>query len=500
MPMDVSCPQCQTLYEFDEAQLRSVGSVNLKCSQCDHLFRLEVPEELRDESQRRWMVRKASSGDVLYFWGFDELHRWIMTGEVEAHDAISRTGERWSELGSLGEFAPVFQAVASIAGLGRAERRDPMEDRATQSFGAASTPARPRQSTTPHHDAARPPAKPGAAAPPREEQPTPAPLREARATPRQPVAEESVAPAPRSPGLNLDAERFGPASAAPEPDATRRRSPGRAPHLTPVGPEDDDWSLGDLSVTQSGSQMIVAPERRVRRSRGPALAVLLVLLLAGAGAGAWYAGYLDAWLKGDAGTADASETQALAEDQAPDSDARSTPVVSAADRVVEARHAARRAAHLPVWVAAVAEAVQKVGAASERSERVAQKSQRPDIDAVLASARRALQRGDAQAARARYHRATEIDESNPEAITGLGWALLELGSLDSAVAQFRRAIYRDATYGDAYIGLGRAERDRGNIGAAIEAYQTYLARLPNGPQASIARFQSEQLRRSSGLE
>lgn len=491
--MDVSCPQCQTLYEFDEAQLRSVGSVNLKCSQCDHLFRLEVPDELRDESQRRWMVRKASSGDVLYFWGFDELHRWIMNGEVEAHDAISRTGERWSELGEIGEFAPIFQVVASIAGLGRGERREPLEDRATQNFGAASTPTRPRQTTQPHHGAATPG---GVPAPKRH--PTPAPMRTAQATPSKPQSREATSPSPGAPRLNLDAERFG-VGASPDPTPPPRQSPGRAPHLTPVGPDEDDWSLGDLSVTQSGSQTVVVPERRSRRSRGPLLVAVLAVLLIGGGAGAWYGGILDDLMAGsEAG--DSAAPTAEAQPPAEAGDAVMMPEEGARERVMEAREVARRAALLPAWEAAVGAAAQEVGAASERSERAAQKSQVPDIEEVLASARRALQRGDAQSARARYHRAIELDESNPEAITGLGWALLELGSLDSSVAQFRRAIYRDATYGDAYIGLGRAERDRGNIGAAVEAYQTYLARLPDGPQASIARFQSEQLRRSSGLE
>ncbi|TXD36252.1 tetratricopeptide repeat protein [Lujinxingia vulgaris] len=487
--MDVSCPQCQTLYEFDEAQLRSVGSVNLKCSQCDHLFRLEVPDELRDESQRRWMVRKASSGDVLYFWGFDELHRWIMNGEVGAHDAISRTGERWSELGEIGEFAPIFQAVASIAGLGRGERREPLEDRATESFGAASTPTRPRRTTQPHHGAVTPGSVPAPKA-------HPTPMRAAQTTPSKPQSREVTSPSSGTPRLNLDAERFG---AAGSPDPTPPPSPGRAPHLTPVGPDEDDWSLGDLSVTQSGSQTVVAPERRPRRSRGPLLVTVLALLLIGGATGAWYVGMLDGLMAGSEAadsSASTSEAQSFAEADEP----AMMPEEGAREHVIAAREVARRAALLPVWEAAVGAAAQEVGAASERSERAAQKSQAPDIEDVLASARRALQRGDAQSARARYHRAIELDESNPEAITGLGWALLELGSLDSSVAQFRRAIYRDATYGDAYIGLGRAERDRGNIGAAVEAYQTYLARLPNGPQASIARFQSEQLRRSSGLE
>ncbi|RDV40074.1 hypothetical protein DV096_05815 [Bradymonadaceae bacterium TMQ3] len=488
MTMDVSCPQCQTLYEFDEAQLRSVGSVNLKCSQCDHLFRLEVPDELRDESQRRWMVRKASSGDVLYFWGFDELHRWIMNGEVEVHDAISRTGERWSELGTIGEFAPIFQAVASIAGLGRGERREPLEDRATQHFGPASTPMRPRRTTEPHHVATQP-----GVSPPRPVHQTPSPVRRARVTPSLASPE-----APSSPSLNLDAERFG-APPAVEPTPTPRQSPGRAPHLSPVAPEEEDWSLGDLSVTQSGSQIVVAPERRSRRSRGPLLAAVLLVLALGAGIGAWYGGTFDAWMK-ERSAVEASATSAEARSPLEAEEAAKKPLDRVRTRVGQAHDVARRAALAPVREAALSAAVQEVGVASERSERVARKAQRPDMEAVLASARRALQRGDAQSARARYHRAIELDETNPEAITGLGWALLELGSLDSSVAQFRRAIYRDATYGDAYIGLGRAERDRGNIGAAIEAYQTYLARLPDGPQASIARFQSEQLRRSSGLE
>jgi predicted Zn finger-like uncharacterized protein len=52
--MDVRCPQCETLYEFDDAHFQKSGAVTLKCSNCGHVFRLEPEQnEPIQENQRR---------------------------------------------------------------------------------------------------------------------------------------------------------------------------------------------------------------------------------------------------------------------------------------------------------------------------------------------------------------------------------------------------------------------------------------------------------------
>ncbi|RAL24922.1 hypothetical protein DL240_01555 [Lujinxingia litoralis] len=485
--MDVSCPQCQTLYEFDEAQLRSAGSVTLQCSQCDHLFRLELPEELRDESQRRWMVRQHASGDVLYFWGFDELHRWLMEGKIDRRDAISRTGRRWSELGEVGEFAPIFQAVASIADLNRSAGATSRE---TSAPTALHPSERARRATAPQHrardtPAPRPRTTPEVSRPPRGVEPSP-------------VATTHPTPQPgksaKAPRANLDVSRFGGGDARSSGESRPTGEGFQAGHLGQAELREDDWSLGDLSVTQSDSQLVLQG-RGKRRSRGRLGAMVLGLVLVGIGAAAWYGGWVDHLLEGRAEEEGAEVASEIPDDE---KGAGGRSLVETRRRVGDAVARSRRQVFLPQWAEAVAEARQQVRGARERSERAVRRSGSQGVNEVLAGARRALRRGDAKLARARYHRAIELDEGNPEAITGLGWALLELGSPDSAAAQFRRALHRQASFGDAYIGLGRAERARGNVQGAIEAYETYLARLPGGPQASIARFQSEELRRSLG--
>ena len=119
--MDVECPKCGTIFEFDEAQMRSAVAT-LKCSVCAHMFRIHTDGVVEEqETQRRWMVRHRATGDVHYFTGFAELHHMIMVGKTTRRDEISRTGERWVELEHMGEFVPVFQAIESIDRLTRGE-------------------------------------------------------------------------------------------------------------------------------------------------------------------------------------------------------------------------------------------------------------------------------------------------------------------------------------------------------------------------------------------
>src|SRR5690554_1191129 len=122
--MDVRCPECDTLYEIDTRQLRGGASV-LKCSQCEHIFHMQTRSALTQENQRRWMLRSQPSGDIRYFQGFDELHRWILQGVVGKKDDISRTGKRWKTVESIGEFSPIFQARESIASITEAREKQP---------------------------------------------------------------------------------------------------------------------------------------------------------------------------------------------------------------------------------------------------------------------------------------------------------------------------------------------------------------------------------------
>ncbi|MFB6373258.1 MAG: tetratricopeptide repeat protein [Bradymonadaceae bacterium] len=114
--MDIRCPQCDTLYEFDESRVNS-GSATLKCRKCQHMFRLGSDAQPSREDQQRWMVREPNSGDILYFNSFETLHRWIVEREIDRNWEISRTGDEWKTLGDVGEFRPIFQVVDNVSSL-----------------------------------------------------------------------------------------------------------------------------------------------------------------------------------------------------------------------------------------------------------------------------------------------------------------------------------------------------------------------------------------------
>ncbi len=106
--MDVSCPKCETIFELESSKVSSSGKVKLQCSECDHIFRIRSAVE----NTKRWML-KDQRGDVSYFSTFTTLQKWIMKGEASKVDEISRSGDKWVTLDSIGELAPIFQVLES---------------------------------------------------------------------------------------------------------------------------------------------------------------------------------------------------------------------------------------------------------------------------------------------------------------------------------------------------------------------------------------------------
>ncbi len=153
--MDVRCQKCQTVYEFDDSTVGPHG-VNVKCTQCGHLFRVRrrdappptpsepsfdaavprsrrhdtprgvvppIEDETRTEGtspgpgrtrnpaqapgQQGWLLRVAS-GEVHDVRDWAELQKWIVERRVTAADEISRSGENWRRLGTIGELHGLF--------------------------------------------------------------------------------------------------------------------------------------------------------------------------------------------------------------------------------------------------------------------------------------------------------------------------------------------------------------------------------------------------------
>ena len=451
--MDVQCPQCQTLFEFDEKQLRG-AQTTLKCGVCTYMFRVDTALSTQTESLGRWMVKSTARGDVLYFATFDQLHRWLMDGTVTPHDTLSRTGRAWITLSDMGELLPIFQALDSIKKLSpHALPALKLSPFAPPSPGAAPPVDRPRASTLqqfiPRHPDPSPPLSPAAS-----KETWTLGGQESYGT-SAPMPTESLLP-------------YAPAPAAAPP----------APHAEP------DRALAG------------APERPSRV--GALVAALLVVGAIGAGAYVWF--FRPDLLEPPKQTVVAAPPLAPAPAPVDPADEAYAAVGPGLGGGVRAALAQAEAENLRVWGGALEGTREEVEGAKEAAGVAAKKrAEKPDAESILRSAGRALRENDASRAHKLYHEVLDQDPRSPAALTGLGWALLGMGQVDAAGIQFERAIHTQASYGDAYIGLGKAERLKGNLKAALGAYENYLARFPSGGKASIARHQSHELRQTLGL-
>lgn len=237
--MDVSCPQCDTLYEIDEQQLRG-GGATLKCSQCDHVFRMQTSIALNQENRRRWMLRDIDNGDILYFGAFDQLHKWIMSGDASKDDEISRTGDRWTRLEDIGEFMPIFKAVDSISSLNNAPAVQRASETEAVPQDAGSNPSNSGALSPPSGAS---PGGPGDSAP--HPRPETGPRERVKTSQQFPLeGSDGSRPAhkgerPRSPEPTAEPSEAGPGSTgnqpsrseqnpAPEPEARGRQPSPRA--------------------------------------------------------------------------------------------------------------------------------------------------------------------------------------------------------------------------------------------------------------------------------
>ena len=115
-----------------------------------------------------------------------------------------------------------------------------------------------------------------------------------------------------------------------------------------------------------------------------------------------------------------------------------------------------------------------------------------DYEALVHQADQQLENDHAERARPLYEAALRQRPGGSEALTGMGFVQLDAGNASAALGYFRQA--SSAGYGHAFIGLGSAYRQMHDVDHALEAYESYLARNPSGPEASIARRQADLLR------
>lgn len=467
--MDVRCPQCQTLYELDDAQVRR-KAVTLKCSQCQHVFRLETRSAVSQENQRRWMVRRKDDGDILYLNTFDVLHEWIMKQEVQGDDEISRTGDSWATLGEIGEFLPMFHVVASITAL----EGDPVEEanpevssiaiRVPERSESKTPGSRPKAKQKPHRERVRTAIQFGG------EQPAtrPEPMRTEEITKRARPSQVTPHDLPPGPGA---------ADSADEQPAAASRS-------------------GELGARLDMSQEMERPNAPAAGGSGGSRGIIaFVGVIAVFGIGAYFFVTGSDMLKPEPAPPDVVTIGEAADagEAAPD------PTVLVGRASAVALEAVRQendaiwtlwhdTASKPFYVALDT----AYAAADEASVGV-------EVDEILKRARVSLENGKLIEANRGFRVVLAKDGANPAAVTGLGWTLLAQGHADQAAQQFLGAMKLDENYGDAYIGLGSAYRNLGEYRKAYNAYDLYLGRFPRGDKASIASYQMDQLRKQLGL-
>lgn len=151
--MDVSCPQCHASYELDESQIRG-DSARVKCSSCNHVFRLYKPSSLQGppvftsasgyqgspsgtgqafsseqepssqsgshlslSSASEWkqpshtFIVRSEHGVISHIPDQATLQRMIVERKVSPIDELSLDGEQWVRLGMLQEYQPFFQVL-----------------------------------------------------------------------------------------------------------------------------------------------------------------------------------------------------------------------------------------------------------------------------------------------------------------------------------------------------------------------------------------------------
>jgi len=110
-----------------------------------------------------------------------------------------------------------------------------------------------------------------------------------------------------------------------------------------------------------------------------------------------------------------------------------------------------------------------------------------NFDSFMDKADRLREREQPRAALQAYRKAHELEPARPEALAGSGLALVDLGQTAPAIAAFEQALKIDPRCGLALIGLAEAYRAEGKKEQAMRYYEKYLAVVPDGPKAQVAK-------------
>ena len=289
--MDVTCPRCQTDYEFDDALVSERGTT-VKCTNCGHQFRVFRPRSSPSgapapPTQELWRIERRE-GEPLELRSLVELQRAIRAGRVSKTDLLRRGDGAPRRVGDIPELEPFFPAsrvdipqntlpLPSVSGSGsgpnmppanRAPAHTPAYGRASSAAGASAPGASNR--TTTGSGTLRPPG--AIPAPPQTNR-----LQEGS----QPGVERPRTPPPPRPDTNLRTplglSPYSPneaGSAPPQPQRNTPLPPLRTPppHMKRV--DNERVSLSDLAADLPGTHgaphdEVEPPTRRRLEPRTP---------------------------------------------------------------------------------------------------------------------------------------------------------------------------------------------------------------------------------------
>src|SRR5687767_8553975 len=114
--MDVTCPRCQTDYEFDDALVSERGTT-VKCTNCGHQFRVFRPRATASSSSQPatpelWKIERRG-GEPLELRSLVELQRAIRAGRVSREDLLRRGDGQARRVGDIPELEPFFPSARS---------------------------------------------------------------------------------------------------------------------------------------------------------------------------------------------------------------------------------------------------------------------------------------------------------------------------------------------------------------------------------------------------
>ena len=582
--MDVRCERCKTLYELDDARVSEAGTT-VRCTTCSHVFRVRKKVLLMTEAvgeggestavpppvveKPAWRVR-SPGGRVIAFRELTSMQKWIVERKFGRDDEISLHGDHWKRLGDIAELQPFFLLLDEV------DRVHQLEERLRRAEPPDEAPSALEREL--EGDAPESPTVPNLPAP----TPTPTPIR--LESPIEPGPEQApVAPAPAEPLFS--AFRGEPRPPEPVLRAEPITWPGSAPAGSPeppiapartgtpsafsleaiqeaTRPSPDDLPMPEGTVepqSPQSSEEADQPQftRRAglgvgadvvddsdswdtppRRSKGPWVATVLILLAVGGMAAAYFQIWVPAQeeklrqeaqrarleesqkardaadaelrererkakeglLAGMAGRADAG-TGAAAPAAAVDAGTgRSAAAGDGVDAGTggSAGPEVPRGSQEPPAAAAPARAVAAVSPAPRPEQSRPRAAPSPErarsFDEWMTLADRDREHSRAREALSAYDRAIAVDGSRAEAYLGQGRAHLDLGDPRSAVAAFRRALMVNSRYSVAEFWLGEAYRRSGQNAQAVDAYGRYLEASPEGAEATRARQALNALR------